>query len=165
MASESSISNLRTTMSVTDSSPADEWLIDSDDFDLVSHPVGREIYPAAVAAQLHPLFDHLFPVNFELNFFLARFRVGFFSVFRFFVVNNVSSLFSSITKRSETHSSICLHQLHGGCVTILSALSKWRAPSMHPRKSPILFKPSYRLVWMLASTPAFLKLLAVFAIS
>ena len=42
-------------------------LIRSDDFNLVPNPVGRQIYPAAVAARFYPLFDHFFSVYFEFD--------------------------------------------------------------------------------------------------
>ena len=35
------------------------------------HPIGGKVNPAAIAAQLDPLFDHLFSIDFELDFALG----------------------------------------------------------------------------------------------
>jgi hypothetical protein len=42
-------------------------LIRADDFYLVSDPIGRQIYPAAVATGFYPFFDHFFTVYFKFN--------------------------------------------------------------------------------------------------
>lgn len=42
-------------------------LIDSDYFNLMADPVGRQIDPSAVTAEFDLFFDHLFAVNFEFH--------------------------------------------------------------------------------------------------
>ncbi len=43
-------------------------LINSDDFNVVTHPVGRQVDTTAVATGLHDLFNHLFAVDFKFDF-------------------------------------------------------------------------------------------------
>ena len=52
-------------------------LIRADDFYFVPDPIGRPIYSAAVAARLHPLFDHFFTIDFELDLIVGDIRGNF----------------------------------------------------------------------------------------
>jgi hypothetical protein len=63
-----------------------EKLIGSDDFDLMTDPVGRKIHPAAVATGFDPLFDHLFAVYFKLHLAIRCVSSGIFFVLNRFLI-------------------------------------------------------------------------------
>ena len=63
-----------------------ESLIGSDDFHFVADPIGRQINPAAVAAGLDSLFDHLFAVYFEFNPAIRSVSSGTFLVLNRFLI-------------------------------------------------------------------------------
>jgi len=54
--------------------------IRSDDFYLVSDPIGRKVYSAAVSTGFYPLFEHFFAVNFEFDFAVGNIGGEFFLI-------------------------------------------------------------------------------------
>ena len=61
-------------------------LIRSDDFDPVANPIRRQIYPAAVATGLNPLFDHFLTKYFKFHFAIACFSSGTLLIIIFFFI-------------------------------------------------------------------------------